>query len=534
MNKDDDSIDSEVDHSFFDSDYEEKQKVKENLAEGKPITDKSISEISLRNTETKNDKVSDLSDVSNSETNNLSDNCTEVQEAGEKRNGQLKEKLCNDDWQDLRSASASSAVSLDKSVGDVSEGSSTHINSKRKNSVLTLRVKKDGVEHYECDADSSEDEHDKERLRPKSAKFHNSHSRSSETKHVTYSSSCSSASCSSDTESDSYSSVSSYSSSRADDLDSSFSSPERKTKLSLPGAGKKNNRDYADESEDTVTDVTPLSTPDMSPIQSFDLSASSDTSKHKKIRRQENVSQEVYGDFKVEQEKSACNIEKGRSEISSARSGSTLLSDTVSLDSEHDRRSTQKVLDDAVDLNHLLKAFMHIEKKEQRNVIIDYPTPTPRKNYSFSNEEVRQIDRENQRLLKELSKQVSKSKTKSTIEKKPVVPSVRLYHTAINRQKEQQRIERENLALLKRLESVKPTTGMKRSEQLLDYQRQMGYLGSAQSLLKPNRSLGSKVPSGRSSRVPSANSCRSESASDASSAGLSRPNKPTKTRAAWM
>ena len=34
-------------------------------------------------------------------------------------------------------------------------------------------------------------------------------------------------------------------------------------------------------------------------------------------------------------------------------------------------------------------------------------------------------------------------------------------------------------AFLKRLEAVKPTVGMKRSEQLMDYHRNMGYLSSS-------------------------------------------------------
>lgn len=59
--------------------------------------------------------------------------------------------------------------------------------------------------------------------------------------------------------------------------------------------GKPKLGDYLEESEDTVTDVTPLSTPDISPIQSFELAASND--KKLKIKRQENVNQELYGNF---------------------------------------------------------------------------------------------------------------------------------------------------------------------------------------------------------------------------------------------
>lgn len=59
--------------------------------------------------------------------------------------------------------------------------------------------------------------------------------------------------------------------------------------------GKPKLSDDLEESEDTVTDVTPLSTPDISPIQSFEFVASND--KKLKVKRQENVNQELYGNF---------------------------------------------------------------------------------------------------------------------------------------------------------------------------------------------------------------------------------------------
>lgn len=89
------------------------------------------------------------------------------------------------------------------------------------------------------------------------------------------------------------------------------------------------------------------------------------------------------------------------------------------------------------------KAFLQLDKKEQK-LTIDQPSKGVRKNYSFTNEEVRQIDRENQRLLKELSRQSARPRRSSTLKKVSVTPP-RLYHSALNRQKEQQRIERENL-----------------------------------------------------------------------------------------
>lgn len=58
---------------------------------------------------------------------------------------------------------------------------------------------------------------------------------------------------------------------------------------------------------------------------------------------------------------------------------------------------------------------------------------------------MRQIDRENQRLLKELSRQAEKPGSKSMIPRRSIGHPPKLYHSAVNRQREQQRIERENL-----------------------------------------------------------------------------------------
>lgn len=255
--------------------------------------------------------------------------------------------------------------------------------------------------------------------------------------------------------------------------------------------------DYLEESEDTVTDVTPLSTPDISPIQSFELAASND--KKLKVKRQENVNQELH-------------------------------------DSEFDRRCSQKVLHDAMDLNQLLKAFLQLEKKDQK-LNINHPSKGRRRNYSFTSEEVKKIDRENQRLLKELSRQSAKPR-RSTPLKKPSLPPPKLYHSALNRQKEQQRIERENLALLKRLEAVKPTPGMRRNEQLLDYQRQMSYIGSSPSIRRGKSAFSHLSPLrasySRASAVPSTMSQRNEKPTpDSASGALQRP-KPTTVRAAWL
>ncbi|XP_026216291.1 cilia- and flagella-associated protein 97 isoform X2 [Anabas testudineus] len=209
---------------------------------------------------------------------------------------------------------------------------------------------------------------------------------------------------------------------------------ERKTRAST-GSGDIATS-HTVESEDTVTDVSPLSSPDISPLQSVDL--------NDKVAAEES---------QQEQHKESAPS----SGLSNAR---------YNEDSDQD-----------VD-----ECSLHAESQFGGKLDFHYPGGRNRKNYSFSNDEVRRIDRENQRLLRELSRLSPGPRPGSVARKKTNVasssPLNRLSHSALNRQREQQRIERENLAFLKRLESVKPTPGLKRSEQLADYQRQVGYLGA--------------------------------------------------------
>ncbi|XP_064201148.1 cilia- and flagella-associated protein 97 [Anguilla rostrata] len=228
----------------------------------------------------------------------------------------------------------------------------------------------------------------------------------------------------------------------------------RREKLRLP----------PEESEDTVTDVTPLSTPDISPVQSFELALRKDGERERVIVRQQNVLGGLAAD----------------------------------------------------DVGSISEAFMKVNKRLESELVIESSGRRPRKNYSFSNDDVVRIDRENQRLLRELTRRSPRPKSGAT--KKPGSPPVRPCHSALNRQREQQRIERENMAFLKRLETAKATPGMKRSEQLSDYQRQARYLGAA-SPSKSERSPSSRSSAGKSSRLSSASSVhRARPASSVSTA----------------
>ncbi|KAL1023465.1 hypothetical protein UPYG_G00041160 [Umbra pygmaea] len=224
-----------------------------------------------------------------------------------------------------------------------------------------------------------------------------------------------------------------------------------------------NNMNAMEEEEDTVTDVTPLSTPDSSPAQSLDLGV---------VREAVVDNEEVEGPEGVGVRHQQPKVTGG---CVSARNLSRISP-------EEEGGSWDPDLEEAL-LSRLENGLAINCPARGRN----------RKNYSFSNEEVRHIDRENQRLLRQLSLRsrphsTGSGSTTSSSLRRSNPPPARLYHSALNRQREQQRIEKENLAFLRRLESVKPTRGMKRAEQLADYQRQAGYLGTATPLSTMDRS----------------------------------------------
>ncbi|KAJ9599067.1 hypothetical protein L9F63_010459 [Diploptera punctata] len=77
-----------------------------------------------------------------------------------------------------------------------------------------------------------------------------------------------------------------------------------------------------------------------------------------------------------------------------------------------------------------------------------------RKNMSFTNEQLRKIDRENEILVKKLEN-LRKPRPKPSATVPLNYP--RLSSSAINRKRQQRKIEHENMILLKKIETVKPS-----------------------------------------------------------------------------
>ncbi|XP_055272386.1 cilia- and flagella-associated protein 97 [Moschus berezovskii] len=527
MDRFDDISEGEVDHSFFDSDFEEAKK-----CDSSSVFDKQDDD-----TEERMDKDTENVDLK-LELQRKEDDLTEK---GTENDGKTPPEEHPVEGDNAQAGNSSSSTTSSRSK--VCEARVEHkIRLPTPNSLP--QTVKDGEHDCYTDGEDSTGDEKKHPVRPKSAKLPNKfkkslskkYSRSSSSSSVSFSSSGSDTGCS-DSGSDVGLSDSSPSlKKRLPGATHLSPKPKYKPGEKSPGAHASGTKpevgDDSEESEDTVTDVTPLSTPDISPVQSFELGASSD--RKMKVKRQENVRQEVY--------ENAEDLKNNSKSLKAAKKGKEkhepgLTSKSTALDSSLDHRYKQKVLHDTMDLNHLLKAFLQLDKKGPPKHHFDQPSVAPRKNYSFTREEVRQIDRENQRLLKELSRQAEKPGSKS-MTPRSTGPPPKLYHSALNRQREQQRIERENLAFLKRLEAVKPTVGMKRSEQLMDYHRNMGYLSSSpvsrrvRSTLSQHSSL---KGASRTSSATSGLSCKSErSAFDTTGGGLLLRPKPPNVRTAWL
>ncbi|XP_056441387.1 cilia- and flagella-associated protein 97 [Gadus chalcogrammus] len=385
-----------------------------------------------------------------------------------------------------RASSSSIGYTSDNAVGDGANTMRPESNAEAAPYALSSDEKQsDGEDGYYQSQDESEDEETQTRLSRKSSGANLTSPKKLVRKRTTRSASPSST----DTDTDTYTS-SSDSSDASSSLEPSSSTMDRSRALIPPssslgkggepgGLGSSSSRGVdrpptpLRESEDTATDVTPLSTPGLvSPIPGFDLAA-----RVGKVTLEEE--QRIRGPTSVASS-DAPQEDQGF--------GSNLDEPSLGLDSKL-----------------VVELLLHHQQQQQQP-----GRPGSRKNFSFTNDEVRRIDRENQRLLHELSRPSPRpnSSTASgrTQTSNPVHPA-RVYHTTLNRQRQQLRIERENLAFLKRLEGVKATPGLRRTDQLADHQRQASYLGPSRSSSSAMFSFTSSTPllgpSLRTARPPS-------------------------------
>ncbi|XP_060542761.1 cilia- and flagella-associated protein 97 [Pantherophis guttatus] len=401
MDRYEDISDCEVDHSFFDSDFEEEGKKDRATTEINKMESSGPAQIKCSVTDDCHLKQ---------EAKVMEDNSIEEEKQAQQVESQKELMLGNGAHNSNNVLPLLSSLNLEDPVDRITAQNEQTLHENIP--VQTPLREKECEENYYTDEEDSSDDGRNQRVRHKFSKQPHGTKVNRNVSSLSSSSSSSSSDTDySDTGSDGCLSDSSCSSEKKNIRSPLLSSEQQLSQGKKSVEVKSKLGDQTEESEDTVTDVTPLSTPDISPIQSFEVAASND--KKFKVKRQQNVSQELY-------------------------------------EPEVDHKCLQKVLHEAMDLNNLLKAFLQLEKKDQQELALNQSSLGSRKNYSFTNDEVRQIDRENQRLLKELTKHSAKPRNKSASMKKPSGSAPKMYHSAINRQKEQQRIDRENLAFFEK------------------------------------------------------------------------------------
>lgn len=239
------------------------------------------------------------------------------------------------------------------------------------------------------------------------------------------------------------------------------------------------------ESE-SITDVTPLHSPYMcdSPVPMVKLPLS-------KLALPESALNGVARSAPVDRSSSSSESDEGSFRGARRRPPhSVKLASKVRLGGKNQQR-------DAVDLQLLVDAIRRLEAHQceqgqasrARKEAVASTLAKGRKNMSFSNEEVQRIDRENQRLLKRILAQQNRPRPKFDAR----TPS-RLAPSAINRQRQQRQIEVENLALLKRIESAKPSREVAPSQDLSHVQRARSHSLSLTRHALPTPPVGATAP----------------------------------------
>lgn len=215
-----------------------------------------------------------------------------------------------------------------------------------------------------------------------------------------------------------------------------------------------------------------------------------------------------------------------------------------------------------LDLSILMDAVSEIDKqqrlKSNRRVMFEPPKShcNDKSNFTFDTHRAKLIEKENQRLLKEIMRHIGPNQPKKKRSKPHAVSAQRVTPSAINRQRDQRRIESENMQFLQRLQHTRPTRGLSRTEQLTEYKHTLLHgvpIAAMHTSPVPNKTfgegnitLGSTLGStGRRSRPSSAKSnastirSRPGSAKSIASSVVSRPcsakstSRSVDNRPAW-
>ena len=189
--------------------------------------------------------------------------------------------------------------------------------------------------------------------------------------------------------------------------------------------------DYSTSSESDDSDIT-----DVSPLSSQQSTARSSGRKSRQDRPK-------YGSMKPPKSPSIKSDASSRSRPTSAKLNKLLRADQDSMDF---RLLMQAVLEMEQERE---QEELSLSKSKQPRFVVPQSS-SQRKNMSFRNDKTREIDRENTRLMQQIVRYAAEAKKKKMMQKaaprkrqQPVVGRV-LTTSAVNRKREQERIDREN------------------------------------------------------------------------------------------
>ncbi|CAH1268462.1 CFAP97 [Branchiostoma lanceolatum] len=290
--------------------------------------------------------------------------------------------------------------------------------------------------------------------------------------------------------------------------DSPVESPRSRSSSRSSSRGRKASRSRSrsrssSRSSDSVTDVSPLSSPNISPeLRRRSQKGVATAESQSQVRHRQTTSSGSRDNHRHRRNPGVTGKRQVKT-IGVERQGQErpMHKDVRFKEGDdnvvEDKEDALLLTDDSdtMELNRLLAAVLDMEKRPRS---AGTPTTGQHKNMTFSNDEVRRIEMENHRLLNEIIKKKQKrpmsasstssrmsrastssvSSTRSRGGRRDANSSARIYHTALNRMRDQQRIERENLAMLRRLEGARATPGMSRQELLGNFDQQRRYFGN--------------------------------------------------------
>ncbi|XP_796877.2 cilia- and flagella-associated protein 97 [Strongylocentrotus purpuratus] len=301
---------------------------------------------------------------------------------------------------------------------------------------------------------------------------------------------------------------------------------------------------------DSVTDVSPLQSPRSSPIPKLEYDEQAMDRETERMRSV-HFEEDDIDSYRDSNERRA----KGRPKSSKTRESRKVTKTPGYSQYNEDPRLRET---EAKELSMLLRAVLELDETPKESDLSalhknlkrpisgkrksrpqSAPMPHQRMNMSFSNDEVKRIDKDNSRLLEKIigrSSEPSRSgrgTRPSSAKHTTNAPEKPVSHSAVKRQREQRRIEIENMQILKRIEAARANPEVEKNALMKDYHQQMQYAtqvsktpGGPRSRPTSAKRSGKAYSTGGMNRASSMSSLGTDFSGDtftSSSTGRSRP-----------